>query len=115
MEMATVGKTSDNYDVVVFTNDSGKIPHFHYFDDNTRGSEFHTCIRLDKPEYFHHSNKDGILNSKQRKELINFLRSPHKRYKNETNWQHLVYLWNDENNSDVSVDENIPMPDYNKL
>lgn len=114
-EMATVGKTNDSYDVVIYTNDSGKIPHFHYFDDATRGKEFHTCIRLDKPEYFHHGNKNGILNSKQKKELISFLKSPHKRYKDETNWQHLVYLWNDENNSDVAVDEDLLMPDYLKL
>lgn len=115
LEMATVGKTSDNYDIVIYTNDPGKIPHFHYFDDETRGNKFHTCIKLESAEYFHHGDKDDILNLKQRKELFTFLNSPHKRYKNETNWQHLVYLWNDENNSDVEIDENIQMPDYRNL
>ena len=34
-EMATIGRTSDNYEIVVFTNDPGKIPHFHYRDAGT--------------------------------------------------------------------------------
>lgn len=114
-EMATVGKTNDNYDIIIYTNDPGKIPHFHYFDDETRGNKFHTCIRLDSAKYFHYGNKTDKLNSKQKKELISFLNSPHKRYKEETNWQHLIYLWNDENNSDVQIDEDISMPDYKEL
>lgn len=115
IEFATLGKTADNYCIIVYTNDGGKIPHFHYFDDETRGKKFHTCIKLETAEYFHHGGKNDILNSKQRKELVTFLNSPHHRYKEETNWQHLVYLWNDENNSDVNVKEDIQMPDYYQL
>ena len=114
IEMATVGYMN-NYCLVVYTNDNGNIPHFHYIDSETRGKKFHTCIRLDKAEYFYHGSKQDILNSKQRKELVEFLNTKHHRYENETNWQHLLYLWNEENNSNVRIDENLPMPDYRNL
>lgn len=49
--MARVGFTPDRYEVYVNTNDGGKIPHFHYRDAND-WNRFHTCIKIDKPEYF---------------------------------------------------------------
>lgn len=101
----------DDYEIFVLTNDSGKIPHFHISDSNTMGQKFHTCIRIDKAEYFHHTGKEDILNKKERKELVNFLNSKYRNRDNETNWSHLVDLWND-NNSDIELDDNTNMPDY---
>ena len=54
LEMAQIG-TFNKYTIIVWTNDSGNIPHFHIVDSSTRGEEFHTCIKIEKPEYFHHS------------------------------------------------------------
>ena len=110
LEMARLGYF-DDYEIFVFTNDSGKIPHFHIRDSNTMGQKFHTCIRIDKAEYFHHTGKEDILNKKERKELVNFLNSKYRNRDNETNWSHLVDLWND-NNSDIELDDNTNMPDY---
>lgn len=112
-EMARVGKY-DIFDVYVHTDDSGKIPHFHIWDEATRGQQFHTCIKLLSAEYFHHTGKEGILNTKQRKELIKFLTSKPNNNRYETYWQLLVDMWNI-NNSDVIVNSDIEMPDYTLL
>lgn len=120
LEMAvTVGVTEDSYLIYVNSDDSGYIPHFHYVDETSRGRDkkkgFHTCIRLDKPEYFHHTGKEGTLNSKQLKELIEFLNSPFSKPKfNGTNWDYMVMIWN-MNNSKQNVDEDMNIPDYSKL
>lgn len=85
-------------------------------DNSTLGSEFYTCIRIDEASYFHHGCKEDMLNSKQRKQLVSFLMSPHK-YKrfSGTNWEYLVFLWNNENNSQANVEEDQPMPNYLNL
>lgn len=114
-EMARVGFTSDNvFEVYVHTDDSGKIPHFHVWDAETKGDKFHTCIRIDSPAYFHHTGKEGVLNSKEKKNLVQFLKSSCKNKKFDTNWELLVFMWN-LNNSDVEIDSMQEMPDYLKL
>jgi len=111
-EMARVGFTDDDYEIYVNTNDSGKIPHFHYR-DSTDWNSFHTCIKMRSSEYFHHGNKQNILNNKQRKILVEFLSSVTviKNFNGLTNWQVMLSLWN-MNNSDVTIDENFEMPNY---
>lgn len=111
-DMAKVGNY-DDFEIIVFSNEGGNIPHFHIRDVNTNGSNFHTCVRLDKPEYFHHTGKEDILNSKQKKELVRFLESNSKvkRFSTFTNWEVLLTLWN-MNNSTVELDEDMSMPNY---
>lgn len=115
LEMSQIGRFND-CTVYVRSNDAGKIPHFHIVDSNTLGNLFHTCIRIDKPEYFHHTGKEDVLNSKDRKDLIQFLKfePKSKRYRGWTNWELLVDQWNI-NNSDVEIDEDQVMPDYTLL
>ena len=113
LEMARIGFTNDSYEVYVNTDDPGDIPHFHYRKKGTW--EGHTCIRLDKPEYFQHGDKQATLNSKQKKELVNFLKSkPLKAKRFDTNWEYLINEWN-ANNSNIEIAEDTKMPDYNKL
>lgn len=112
-EMARVGFIDNNhYEIYVNTNDPGNIPHFHIRDASTRGEIFHTCIRFDANEYFHHTGKEGVLNAHERKCLIKFFNSPtgNKKF-NGTNWELAVYLWN-LNNSNIPLDDDIQMPDY---
>lgn len=113
LEMAQVGRFEDCI-VFVRSNDAGKIPHFHVMDANTMGSQFHTCIRIDKPEYFHHEGKIDTFNSKEKKELIEFLNSQPRNKRYQTHWEMVKALWND-NNSDIEIDEDQPMPDYREL
>ena len=113
VEMARVGKY-DIFDVYVHTDDRGKIPHFHIWDEETRGQKFHTCVQLLEPKYFHHKGKTDVLNNKQIKELITFLNSKPKTPYFNTYWEMLVQMWNI-NNSDVTVNDDISMPDYTLL
>lgn len=115
--MARIGFTSDRYEVYVNTNDGGKIPHFHYRDAND-WSKFHTCIRIDRPEYFHHEGKSDVLNSKQKKALQKFMKSKVSldRYKDKfsNNWELICFMW-DINNSDIQIDDNTQQPNYINL
>ena len=112
VEMARLGFTADGFEVYVNTDDTGNIPHFHY---RTKGTwKFHSCIRIDKAEYFEHEGKEGKLNSKQRKELVKFLQGANKSKGFNTNWERLLADWN-ANNSNIEVDENQEMPNYLNL
>lgn len=114
--MARAGFTKDNYEVYVNTDDGGSISHFHYR-LKSDWSKFHTCIRLDSPEYFHHNGKEDVLNSSQKKNLQKFLSSQVtlSRYKGkfENNFELLCFLW-DINNSNVQSDD-WDLPDYTTL
>lgn len=112
MEMANIGSIDNKLVAIIRMNDPGNIPHFHIVDKATLGRDFHTCIKIEAPEYFHYEGKEDVLNSKQRKNLNDFLKN-----KNElgvTNWKYLVTTWNI-NNSNKNVDKDIAQPDYTKL
>lgn len=113
MEMARIGFTNDGYEVYVNTDDPGNIPHFHY---RKKGSwEGHTCIRLDKSEYFKHGNKQATLNTRQKKELNSFLsEKPLDTDNYNTNWEFLLNMWN-VNNSNIKIDKTQIQPDYRNL
>lgn len=119
-EMARVGfltkTTPCLYEIYVMTDDPGKIPHFHIRDCEKKGksgSQFHTCIDLTQPRYFHHPGKQDNLTRKQLKELVEFLMSKYKD-RNETNWQHIIDVLND-NNSDVELSINSKIPNYTDI
>lgn len=114
--MARIGY-SGPLEIYVNTDDAGKIPHFH-IRKKSDWEQFHSCIRLDKSEYFLHEGKEDTLNSKQKKDLQKFMESPVtvSRYadKFSNNWELACFLW-DINNSDVEIGEGIEQPDYNLL
>lgn len=111
-EMARIGITENNIEIIVYTNDPGQIPHFHFFDRNKK-KDNEGCIRIDKAEYFSHGGKNCRLNSSQRKELVEFLNDTVED-EDITNWRFLVLSWN-RNNSNIRLDKGISMPDYTKL
>ena len=108
-EMATIGSPCKGLVIMIRTNDGGNIPHFHIMDEATLGWQFETCIRFDSNKYFHHHGKEGVLNSKQRKQLMQFLSEDIGH--GWTNWNYMVDFWN-RNNSEMKLDPNIEMPDY---
>ena len=101
----------------VNTDDAGEIPHFHVR-KKSDWSEFHTCIRIDKAEYFLHEGKEDILNARQKKSLQQFMIAPVtvSRYadKFRNNWELTCFLW-DMNNSNVEINPDTEQPDYTKL
>ena len=99
--MARVGYV-DSFEVYVNTDDLGSIPHFH-FRNSKECDKFHTCIKIESPEYFHHTGKEGILNSSMKKSLQNFMESPvninkHKD-KFSNNCELVCFLWDINNSS----------------
>ena len=65
----------NGYYVYVNSKDAGNIPHFHMKDIETDGKKFHTCIQLDKNNYFLHEGKTSIINDGSlRKDLNSFLK-----------------------------------------
>ena len=118
-EMARVGFFFRNqFEVYIRTNDPGNEPHFHIRDSSTQGEEFHTCVKIKEAMYFHHDGKEGVLGTHERKALDDYLRAaPTKQYKRitfPTNWDKVVYEWN-ENNSTMLVDEDLAQPDYTTI
>lgn len=112
LEMAQIGNINKTLVIYVRSNDPGNIPHFHIVDKTTLGNKFHTCIKIETSEYFHHTGKEDVLNSKERKQLLDFLN-----YSNElgvSNWRYLLLSWNT-NNSTKKVNMNIQMPDYTNI
>lgn len=114
IEMAKIGDIHNEYRIFVNTDDPGYIPHFHIWDFKTKGQKFHTCVKYESCEYFHHHCKEDILNTKLKKELVSFLNKKSIVNKGKTNWQIAIDLWN-MNNSKMKVDINQKMPNYKLL
>ena len=112
LEMATIGNMDNTLCIIIRMNDAGNIPHFHIMDRSTLGSKFHTCIKIETPEYFHHTGKEDILNSKQRKSLVDFLKNTFD--EDTSNWEYLIMTWN-ANNSNKKLSKKMPMPDYTNI
>ena len=112
-EMARIG-WFDNFEVCIY-GEERTIPHLHIKDKQT---EKECCIKLDKPEYFFHGDREYFkLNSKQKKEFIKWLNT-YKKNKSKidigiTNWWSICDLW-DINNPDNEL-KNWDMPNYNLL
>lgn len=86
---------------LVRPRERGVIPHFHIhiMSDNSYNNDI--TIRLDKPEYFIHGNHTGMLNSKDRKKLANFMKEVYAR--STTNWEYLVLKWENDH-PDILID-----------
>lgn len=111
-EMATIGKPTSDKVIMIRMNDGGNVPHFHIMDSGSLGNEFETCVRFDSNRYFHHHGKEGVLNAKERKKLVKFLKA--ELGNGWTNWNYMVDAWN-RNNSHLKIDPNTPMPDYSVI
>ena len=94
--------------ILVYTNE-GTIPHFHL---KSSSSNWETCIELLKPKYFHYGKKNKVLNSKQCRELDDFMRSPNKIYDILSNWKACLFLWSIGNNYSIIITKDIKYPGY---
>lgn len=119
-EMARVGFIGGEYEVYVWTDDSGYIPHVHVRDTNSRGKRYETCVKLESNEYFLHGHYKDKMNSSMRKAFNAFMNEPCKNNRYQNNYDFAVDMWNS-NNSSATVtpqyDENgkIVVPDYTSL
>lgn len=123
-EMASVGYFGDKnvkdgsvpQKFKVFVNGKeGPVPHFHVWDDDTDGQEFHTCVCINKVEYFHHTGKEDSFDSKQKKKLMEFLKASPNNPRYKTHFEYICSMWNDNNPTQTKVDENADIPNYIEL
>lgn len=111
-EMSMAWNSKQNNRCVWIENPSGhNNKYFKYLDGLTFG-QAKRCARISllKPEYLNHSNygnkENWILNNKEKKELINLMNQPNKKYQGCTNWQATLITYN-EDNFGIDFDETI--------
>lgn len=119
-EMARVGVMTNNFDVVVYTDDMGFIPHVHIIDKGTGGKEFNSCVMLEQSRYFTHGIHTDVFNSKQRKDFNDFMNQPCRSPKYRNNYEFAVEMWNANNSSSYvqiveDKDGNVIVPDYTDI
>ena len=86
------GKQESQKFKVFVCSDEGEIPHMHIWDDETNGKKIHTCVCLNKIEYFHHTGKEDILTPKQKKYLVAFLKEECKKTSVTKRTGNMLYL-----------------------
>lgn len=120
LEKARVGFINGQFEVYVHTDDGGNIPHVHVRDAETQGKKFETCISLLKSEYFLHGKYKDKISTSIANEFADFMESPSRNKRYNTNYEYAVDMWND-NNSNVNItpkyDENgnVIIPNYRNL
>ena len=125
----------ENVNVWVENPNTYNNEYFKYYNHaNIRSASKVARIKLRSPEYIksHRDNKElWILNSSERKTLIELLNLPYARDPRITNWQQIIVTYNDDFFNIVPEDTiadsydkskfpqalsiNMPMPDYTQL
>lgn len=100
---ATIGEDDKNNFCVTVNPDQNRSGdcYLKYFNSKRYASADKVIrISLTKPRVFIHKNyyvkKTWFINSKDKKNLVNFLFSNSKDYKGLSNWQVTLYQWNNE-------------------
>jgi hypothetical protein len=98
-----------------YPNDNGNTPHFHFYRD-PKNIEVFGCFCFCEVKYFSHSTKspqkNGKMNNSEIKDLIKFLKLPHKKEHNKTNWEVLIDGWNAEGSKRIQVDVKQEIPEW---
>ncbi len=117
MEMAQFRSFADNLVIWIIGRGEGSIQYFHIAKGigiEPQQSELKICIQFLTADYFHHGINKDVLNSNQRKKLVEFLGSPEKHIPQLTVWERIVITWND-TYPDNPLSNNLEMPDYTHL
>lgn len=111
-EMARVGNFGE-YRIYVYSGERN-IAHFHFINRHT-GAE--GCIKILTNEYYQHGGHNATLNSRERKELVKFLKATSKQGSAWTNYQAICFAWNICNDNYMLPGDSskIKMPDYENM
>ena len=120
MSVGTVFNGNETF-IHIRSNEGYDIPHFHLYikdgkntNNGSNPKTFHTCIRLDTPEYFHHKPYTGVLSNSEARILYKSLQRVYKKDKSKrTYWEVIVEEWNNDTEK-KNIDVN-SMPDYRLL
>lgn len=110
------------FNVQLGEDEGHNIPHFHLDNGEIGNKKKKTAVMLNIPYYFLHGDKTYILNSKEKKLFVLWLKSkPRKIIKGnedekgelpKTNWENLKNMWN---KYYPQAKINCPMPNYSLL
>ena len=100
------------YKIYVYSKEGKHIPHFHIISES---SKFECCVCIYSPNYFNHGNKNGLLNTKQRKILNNWLSSPNEKLNSATNWDIIALSFDNANETNFYNKETKQQPNYSNM
>lgn len=111
-EMARVG-IFGAYKIYVYGGERD-VAHFHFLSKQT-GAE--GCIKILTNEYYKHGGHNAVLNAKERKELVIFLKAPYEKNRSMTNYQAICVFWEACNENYLLPGDplKIKMPDYENM
>ena len=113
-EMTRIGEfvCGDLFLINVYSGEENVL-HFHIINNQTREEG---CIKIESAEYFSHGSKIMELNSKEKKELQNFLEtiSPYEEDDGKTYYMLIWEEWN-RNNRENRIPRPISIPNYRNL
>lgn len=92
--------------VSVYTGE-GQIPHFH-ITAGTDKNKIETCVCIYSNSYFLHGGYESTLDTRQLKALRKWLDLPNKNRPNLSNWEYIVFSWEEAN-------KDCRFPDFNKV
>ena len=102
-----------NVKVSIYPETTFRKPHIHIMSSKNNFPNGDAIVYLDKGMMWPHDHHQTILDKNQSIDFDKFMRSPHKNFKNMTNWEYAKKYWN-ENHDDIKITINI-QPDYTKL
>lgn len=86
--------------IILHSKEGYGIPHFHI--KRTNGND--CCVMLNDNKFFNHGHNNGLLSSKEQKELDRWLRLINAEDPRYTNFQALGNIWNGIPNVKFQVD-----------
>jgi hypothetical protein len=89
------------------------VPHFHLIQGDPESPSWQSSIRIDRAEYHSHLRAER-LTSKERRQLVAFLKVPDRFAADRTLWKTLLITWN-RGNPSHRLRLDTEMPDYRKL
>lgn len=119
-EMARIGFINGVFEVYVWTDDEGSIPHVHVRDAETKGSRFETCVKLETNEYFLHGSFTDTMDDKLMTDFHDFMCSnPRNPYFN-SNYEFAIAMWNMNNEcvkmeAQLDLEGKVIVPDYGRM
>ena len=98
-----------DFEVEVGESEGTNIPHIHLNNGEKGKKQKKTAIRLDMNRYFIHGDKTYRLNSGERKQFVEWLKSPVTSTKNpnkkgeppKSNYENLINIWNNYYNQEI--------------
>lgn len=120
LEMARVGFINGEYEIFVYTDDEGHVPHIHIRDNATKGHQFETCVELKNNRYFFHGECKDTMSIDMINAFAEFMESIPRNTNCQNNYELSVVIWNLNNSTYEVIPQydsggRIIMPNYRTI